>query len=938
MRRLPLLLGLTAASLVASAASAEVPVTRTVHNLPSSNGYGAVMVDLNERKIVHFRERLPGTEEPVVDAQGNDVWNGSQFDAVNTRDLLHDAYFGVRVGTDQKWLTALATDAEKSGYLPYLAGKAGGTGITTMVQREGDLEATTYTFAPRGFAHSGFVMALRLKNVGTAKITNVGSFSLHNFHLGFGRPGVREETGENGETAVFHAAKKDIEERGFAGVLVARPLGTTIHQSAFPSASTSADNAYLAVNNGGTADLTDFSGTLPTADGTVTAFQFGATDLDPGAEVWSGVVFAHHGDPFAVETVKGYLDAYVGTKGAKALVDGEVADWKTFQDARKVPTGLSAAEDALFRQSTAMLAMAQVQESEAFLREFLSKDGETRRTRFPSVEGGPPATLPTTVKHRGHGAVIASLPPGEWTISWIRDASYAIAAMAEAGMKDEAKNALAFYLGAESNRFQKWDELKPYSMPPYQMSLVRYQGFGVEETDFNDFGPNLEFDGFGLFLWALRRYELASLDDTFTKANWPTVSEKVGDAIVKLIDPSTGLLFKDSSIWETHWNGRERTYTYTNLTAAKGLCDASEMASHVGDTARAKSYRDAGMALRKSIAEKLLTSQRALASNREELLAGDAEGCYDAAVLEGISMGLFDPKGSIAKATLQALDAHLLAPAGAGWSRNDDNKDHGGSDDLSPWGSPYDSAEWVITDMRGAIATRLAGDTPRSDRLLDWIVKQSNQNYLEVAETYDETSGVYKFNSPMVGFGAGAYILALAQRGGLNEEPACGAYFDESTLPPIPTGNGGSGGSSGSSGAGGTNAQGGNAAGGNEPGGAGGSEPSAGTGGSNTDAGSGGSAGTGGTGTTNPQGGNAAGGSGPGGKVPTAGNGGASDAGNAGAAGSGNLTPPAEDDGCGCRVVGGTNDRADESSRGATLLGLGLGLAWLRRKIARRAR
>jgi hypothetical protein len=44
-------------------------------------------------------------------------------------------------------------------------------------------------------------------------------------------------------------------------------------------------------------------------------------------------------------------------------------------------------------------------------------------------------------------------------------------------------------------------------MPPYQISLVRYHGFGVEETDFNDFGPNLEFDGFGLFLWALREYE-----------------------------------------------------------------------------------------------------------------------------------------------------------------------------------------------------------------------------------------------------------------------------------------------------------------------------------------------------------------------------------------------------------------------------------------------
>ena len=42
-----------------------------------------------------------------------------------------------------------------------------------------------------------------------------------------------------------------------------------------------------------------------------------------------------------------------------------------------------------------------------------------------------------------------------------------------------------------------------------------------------------------------------------------------------------------------------------------------------------------------------------------------------------------------------------------------------------------------------------------------------------------------------VALGQDAQRLA-AQRGGLNETPACGAYFDESTLPPLP-GQGGSG-------------------------------------------------------------------------------------------------------------------------------------------------
>jgi MYXO-CTERM domain-containing protein len=170
-------------------------------------------------------------------------------------------------------------------------------------------------------------------------------------------------------------------------------------------------------------------------------------------------------------------------------------------------------------------------------------------------------------------------------------------------------------------------------------------------------------------------------------------------------------------------------------------------------------------------------------------------------------MGLFDPKGAIAKATLAGLDAHLAAPAGAGWSRNDDRFDHAGKDDVSPWGSEYDSAEWVVTDLRGAVAMHRAGDDARSDRLLRWVRDQSLANYLAVSETYDEGTGVYKFNAPMVGFGAGVYALALVERS-READPACGAYYDESAS----TGAGGAsssstGGGGASAGAGGSDAR-----------------------------------------------------------------------------------------------------------------------------------
>lgn len=805
--------GLTAAlALWSSAARAEVPVQRTRFELPSANGFGAVVLDLGQRKLTHFREHLFATEEPLIDAAGNDVWTGAGFGSVDTRDLLYDAYFGVRVAGDQAWLPSAPADLDASGFAGLAAGKQGGTGLARLVQDVGPLHLVTTVFAPRGLDHAGFVMALEVTNTSPLPVTGVEVFSLHNFHLGYGRTGVSTETGENGETISYDGAagRADFLERGFAGVVVGRAVGAVKHHAAANAGTPAAQSPYALVAGGGSADLPDLNGSAPTADGSVSAYQWDLGTLAAGQTEAVAVVFAHHGDPLAGATVQGWLDAYVGANDAAALIASELAEWATFQSALAVPAGLPADDEALLRHSAAILRMGQNREDSSYLREVLSMDGETRRTRFGTVPEGPAATLPATVVHRGKGAVIASLPPGHWTYAWIRDGAYAVAAMSALGMQSEAKDALGFYLGAEAGRFQSWNELAPYAMPPYQISLVRYHGFGVEETDFNDYGPNLEFDGFGLFLWALREYEQRTGDTSLADGAWDTVSQKVADVLVALIDPATGLLRADSSIWETHWNGRERHFAYTNITAVRGLCDAGAIAERRGDAALATKYRAAGEALRKAIAEHLTDASGAIAANTEELAAGS--GYWDAAVLDAIAMGLFHPQGKIAQATLAGLDGHLWVNAGPGWSRNDDRYDHAGGVDLSPWGSDYDSAEWVITDLRGAIAKREAGDGERADRLMAWVRDQAHANYLSVAETFDENEGTYKFNTPMVGFGAGAFALAVLHREGLVTEPACGAYHD------MASGSGGAGATTGAGGGGGAGASSG-------AGGAGGTEP-----------------------------------------------------------------------------------------------------------------
>lgn len=765
-------------ALAAASASAQAPVQRTRYELPVSNGYGALILDLDSadpgqsRRLVHFREHLFAAEEPLLDERGDEVWNGSDFSAAYTRDLLYDAYFGLRDDSGQAWLPSLPVDLDASGYAGWQEGTVGGTGVVTMVQTMGSLEATQYFFAPMELESNAFVMAMRVRNTGAAVVPGAQAFTLHNFHLGYGRAQspweVHQDIGENGETLVFDGTGGGaaFTERGFAGVMAMRAVGNVAHHGAAPDV-----NVYEIVNGGGFGDLPD----NPTPDmpttGATGALQFALGDLMPGQEAWVAVTFVHHGDPFAGAAALGLADAWIDGRSAQALVEDELAGWADFQDTLTMPAGQDAQEEQFTRHGAALLRMGQVRESEFYLREWLSQDGEVRRSRFSN-------SLPGTVQHRGEGAILASLPPGNWTYAWIRDGAYATLAMATLGMASEARASLEYYLNAEAGRFADWMELSAYDMPDYQISLVRYYGFGVEETDFNAFGPNLEFDGFGLFLWALRGYEQHTGDEALAEDYWPVISERVGDVLVALVDPITGLIRRDSSIWESHWNGRERYWAYTTITAARGLCDAAAIAERVGDAERAQTYRETALGLRQAIVDQLTDDDGGIASTQEELQLG--EGYWDAAVIDAVAMGLFDPQEQIAAATLAGLDANLITPASeVGWARNDDEVDHPGGNDLSPWGSPYDSVEWVITDLRGSMAFRGAGDSERADAMLQWILAQAEANYLLPAETFNATTGVYENNTPMLGFGAGAWALALAHRAGDFQDAACGQFWEE---------------------------------------------------------------------------------------------------------------------------------------------------------------
>jgi GH15 family glucan-1,4-alpha-glucosidase len=338
--------------------------------------------------------------------------------------------------------------------------------------------------------------------------------------------------------------------------------------------------------------------------------------------------------------------------------------------------------------------------------------------------------------------------------------AYATVALVQTGHLTEAKAALAFQMNATSGTYQQ------YVGAPYQISVVRYYGNGTEWSDSNTDGPNIEFDGFGLFLWALDTYIEASNDTATLATWWPVVGAKVGDVLVQLQEP-TGLISADSSIWEVHWDGQQRHFAYTTIAAANGLCAASRLATKANDATRSATYLTAGQKARDALLPNLRGPDGTLAQSTEGLATGS--GWLDAAVVESINFGLIDPMKRTARATLASMQNGLVPQSGRGFMRSDA-------------GDSYSSNEWVFVDLRAERSLELHGDATGAASLFAWNVDQTAENFGEFSELHDPVTANYAGQSPMVGFGAGAYALSLSARG-TPVVPTCGGFASEPADP-----------------------------------------------------------------------------------------------------------------------------------------------------------
>ncbi|GMV42905.1 MAG: hypothetical protein AMXMBFR64_46210 [Myxococcales bacterium] len=560
-----------------------------------------------------------------------------------------------------------------------------GTGIVRVITHAGPVKVTAWVWAPFGVEAPAVALTARAE-VTDGATHQVGLYSLHNFHVG----GTASQPGASGESATWDEASGSFTETGPSGYAIhAIALAPPTHHGLSP------DNPYAALLAG--KDLSDgaASGTM---DDVVTGLQWEAT-LAPGGALEAGVLLTT-GD--ALAWAKG---------GPAALLAQEQALWSGWVGALPPFAVSKPAWEQLARRVLPTLRMAQVRE--------------------PNGPGGTP-----------HGQILASMPPGQWNIAWVRDGAYAITALARTGHLAEARAALDFFYDGKAGDYA---DLVGH---PYAVSVCRYYGNGREWSDGGETpaGPNIEYDNFGLLLWATRAWVDASGDDAWLSARWATLSEGVADVLVALLDPATGLLPADSSIWEHHWNGNQKRFAYTHVTAARGLCDAAALAARVGDGARAAAYAEAAHTLRASLLSEYVMPGGGLAGNLDE----PPSLAVDASAIEAIPLGLIPPGGQVATATLSLLDTLAMKVTGHGYKRNDD----------LDW---YDRQEWVFIDLRVALARRLRGEHAQADALLDWVASQSLLNHGLVAELYEETTADYEGAVPMAGYGAGAWLLALLE-------------------------------------------------------------------------------------------------------------------------------------------------------------------------------
>jgi hypothetical protein len=412
------------------------------------------------------------------------------------------------------------------------------------------------------------------------------------------------------------------------------------------------------------------------------------------------------------------------------LINREVAEFNRWR-AKPAVRFASEKERHLWRQSETMLRIAQSRE-------------------------------PNRADRHGNGLIVAALPD-VYSTPWVRDMAWATVALARMGHRAEARAALLAYFNARPTGKMRSE----VNGADYQISVVRYFGNGEEEPFFTQEGStNIEFDDWGEALWVLGEYLRKYHDPALLKAATyrGSLYETARDFIVKPLMANTekygdGLIVAaDTSIWEERQKD-EKHFAFSTAMAIMGLREFAEVARRPGDeAARSQALADAAL-LQKGFDAAFIRDGR-LRGALEPGMKNDIDG----ALIPIINFGIVrDP--AVIRDTVERM--RLLKVASGGYRRV-----RGTYTDPKIFEYWYEQEEFLFVDFQLAELYRRLGRSREADAILQRITDKSAADHNIIPEMYvavpcelfpgrigDPTGAM-----PMVGYGAGAYVLHLLDR------------------------------------------------------------------------------------------------------------------------------------------------------------------------------
>jgi len=414
----------------------------------------------------------------------------------------------------------------------------------------------------------------------------------------------------------------------------------------------------------------------------------------------------------------------------RSLVKREIAEFEHWR-AKPAVHFKDEKERHLWRQSETMLRMAQSRE-------------------------------PNRSDRHGNGLIVAALPDVYFT-PWVRDMAWATVALIRMGHRAEARAALLAYFNAQPTGKMRAE----VNGADYQISVVRYFGDGAEEPFFTQEGStNVEFDNWGEALWVLGEYLRKYDDPALLKAATyrGPLYESARDFIVKPLMANMekygdGLVVAaDTSIWEERQKDKKH-FAFSTGMAIVGLREFVEVAQHAGDVAAHRQALNILALLEKGFAAAFIRDGK-LHGTLEEGVKNDIDG----ALIPIINFGVVrDPE--VIRDTVDRME--LLKVASGGYRRVRSTYT-----DPAVFEYWYERQEFLFVDLSLAELYRRLGRSTEADAMLNRIVTKAAADHNTIPEMYvavpcqlfpgkigDPTGAL-----PMVGYGAGAYVLHILER------------------------------------------------------------------------------------------------------------------------------------------------------------------------------